>query len=97
MTKENKIVKAKKEEFLKSCGIKGKYGETMLNDLLNLALSQREEEVREIVKEMKKTKTYPQSLNKFDGSVEYLERLSDGDIHYNQAIDEILQALNKTL
>jgi len=49
------------------------------------------------VKKMKKTKTFPQHLNKFDGTVEHFERLSDGDIHYNHALSDIISKLQSLI
>ena len=46
---------------------------------------------------MKKTKTFPQQLIHFDHSVEYFERLSDADIHYNQAITSIITRYKEEL
>ena len=46
---------------------------------------------------MKKTKTFPQQLIHFDHSVEYFERLSDADIHYNQALTSIITRYKEEL
>ena len=46
---------------------------------------------------MKKTKTFPQQLIHFDHSVEYIERLSDGDIHYNSALTSIITRYKEEL
>ena len=52
------------------------------------------ERVRKEVEGMRKTKTFPQHLNGWDGKTTYFERLSDGDIHFNQALDTLLDNLN---
>ena len=51
------------------------------------------ERVRKEVEGMRKTKTFPQHLNGWDGKTTYFERLSDGDIHFNQALDTLLDNL----
>ena len=53
------------------------------------------QEIEDMVEAKRKTETYPQSLNTYDGKVEHFERLSDGDIHYNQALSDIAKALKE--
>jgi len=53
--------------------------------------------VIEEIEGRKKTKTYPQQLHTFKGEVEYFDRLSDGDIHYNQALSELVEKLKEAL
>lgn len=51
------------------------------------------DEAVEKIEALRKTEKYPQSLTGWDGKTEYFERLSDGDIHYNQALDDTIKAL----
>jgi len=47
----------------------------------------------EMVESEKKIKTFPQSLNTWDGKTEHFERLSSSDINFNQALDTISSKL----
>jgi len=60
MTKDTRDWEKEKEKFLSSCNIKGKFGETMLNDLLDQA---RKEGKREGLEEL--VAHYGTSRNRF--------------------------------
>lgn len=66
----------------------------MYKDELAQELATEREKVLSEVEKMKKTDKFPQSLTTFDGKTKYFNRLSDGDLHYNQAIQDVLAILN---
>lgn len=52
------------------------------------------ERVSDCANTLRKTKKFPQQLIRHDRTVEYFERLSDSDIHYNEALDHLLEFLS---
>lgn len=65
----------------------------MYKDELAQELADERAKVIEQVEKMKKTDKFPQSLTTYDGKTKYFDRLSDGDLHYNQAISDVLNQL----
>ena len=59
------------------------------------ALEEERAKVLSEVEKMKKTDKFPQSLTTYDGKTKYFNRLNDGDLHYNQAIQDVLAKLNQ--
>ncbi|MHB8674638.1 MAG: hypothetical protein ACYDAK_13305 [Candidatus Limnocylindrales bacterium] len=90
----------KNDAKFKGDGIATAYGgwvalcEIVDRRIKSLFLTERQRLV-ERIKEMKKTDTFPQQLIHLDHSVTYLERLSDGDIHYNAALTDVLSILDE--
>ena len=73
---------------------------TLESFITSLLASERADWLRSEIEKlegMKKTKTFPQQLIHFDHSVEYIERLSDGDIHYNYALTSIITRYKEEL
>ena len=64
-----------------------------IKHFLATALEEEREKVLSEVEKMKKTDKFPQSLTTYDGKTKYFDRLSDGDLHYNQAISDVLNQL----
>lgn len=56
---------------------------------------QAQQEVVERVESLRRTERFPQSLTTFDGKTKTFNRLSDSDISYNKALDDVLVALQQ--
>lgn len=69
--------------------------EKYTQEVIATALEEERVKVLSEVEKMKKTDKFPQSLTTYDGKTKYFYRLSDGDLHYNQAIQDVLAKLNQ--
>lgn len=69
-------------------------GAIKIKKLIDVVLKEQKQELLSKVEKMKKTDKFPQSLTTYDGKTKYFNRLSDGDLHYNKAIDDVLAKLN---
>lgn len=66
-----------------------------LDTLITQIIQNTGEEIKRRAEGERKTKTYPQSLITHDHKVKYFDRLSDGDIHYNRAIDNNINIISE--